>query len=437
MRWIAWCERHVPLVQVYRYHLTPAQDISLARHVQLLEMTHDRLVYSFNAMPFVALAAVGFYGSSHDATWLALWGWGYCAAFFVSQRRLRAYQRDKTQLDPQELLPRWHNKLSRVAGLHGLALCLPLVLTLHDPSFEFSTFWYLNLAAVVALNATHQTPVLSIFTRFFNCSWNVATLLVPLVYPDRWYFVGLAILMYTFGMYRHALSAHQFFLQQVRLEETSTRLAEQFKQAKEQAEDALQEKSRFLATASHDLRQPVHAMGMLVHALLQRNQDASLTPALRDLSSSVRTMSTLFNSLLDLSKLESGAQRIDLQEMDLRKSVREVMALFEGQAQQQGLTLHLHLPKRAARVMADANLLRQIFINLLQNALRYTPRGGILVGIRRRKVRGELRSGTPVWAWQKTVKRRFICPTFGMSMRGPLILLDMGWVWRWWHAARI
>lgn len=259
------------------------------------------------------------------------------------------------------------------------------MLTLHDPSFEFSTFWYLNLAAIVAVNATHQTPVLSIFTRFFNCSWNVATLLVPLVYPDRWYFVGLAILMYTFGMYRHALSAHQFFLQQVRLEETSTRLAEQFKQAKEQAEDALQEKSRFLATASHDLRQPVHAMGMLVHALLQRNQDASLTPALRDLSSSVRTMSTLFNSLLDLSKLESGAQRIDLQEMDLRKSVREVMALFEGQAQQQGLTLHLHLPKRAARVMADANLLRQIFINLLQNALRYTPRGGILVGIRRRE----------------------------------------------------
>lgn len=74
MRWIAWCERHVPLVQVYRYHLTPAQDISLARHVQLLEMTHDRLVYSFNAMPFVALAAVGFM----EARMMQL-GWRYGA----------------------------------------------------------------------------------------------------------------------------------------------------------------------------------------------------------------------------------------------------------------------------------------------------------------------------------------------------------------------
>ncbi len=68
-------------------------------------------------------------------------------------------------------------------------------------------------------------------------------------------------LLYGFAIYRHALTSHAFFIQQALLEEQSSRLAEQFRQAKEEAEQALLDKNQFLTTASHDLRQPVHAMG--------------------------------------------------------------------------------------------------------------------------------------------------------------------------------
>jgi signal transduction histidine kinase/CheY-like chemotaxis protein len=374
----------IPFVADYRKHMQIAPDISGSRHVQLLEMTHERLIYSFTAMPFVCLAATLFHARQADATWLGLWALGYCMAYFLSQARKWAYQADKALLTPEQLLDRWIPKLKRVAGLHGLALCLPLVLTAGSASFEFVTFWYLTLGAIIALNSTHQTPVLGVFTRFFHFSWNVATLLLVVAYPKDWPYIGLAVLMYTFGIYRHALMAHKFFLQQVRLEESSMRLATQFKQAKEQAETSLQEKNQFLATASHDLRQPVHAMAMLLEAVKLQNQDARLEPALRDLGQSLQSMSAMFNSLLDLSKLEAGVSQVQMMPVDLRSELAQIRSLFAHEAAQRQLSLALHLPRVAAVATCDVNLLRQVMLNLVQNALRYTLRGGILIGLRSR-----------------------------------------------------
>ncbi len=374
----------VPFVADYRKHMQIAPDITASRHVQLMEMTHERLVYSFVAMPFVGLAATLFHGSKADPTLLGLWALGYCVAYFVSQQRQRTYQVDKASLKDQELIDRWIPKLKRVAGLHGLALCLPLVLTAGTASFEFITFWYLTMGAIIAGNSTHQTPVLGVFTRFFNLSWNVATLLVVVAYPNDWPYIGLAVLMYTFGIYRHALIAHKFFLQQVRLEESSGRLASQFKQAKEQAENALQEKNQFLATASHDLRQPVHAMAMLLEAVKLQNKDASLQPALRDLGQSLQAMSAMFNSLLDLSKLEAGVNQVKFESVDLRCELDNFRSMFAHEALQRSLSIVLHLPRERTIALCDVNLLRQIMLNLIQNALRYTLRGGILIGLRSR-----------------------------------------------------
>jgi signal transduction histidine kinase/CheY-like chemotaxis protein len=372
----------MPFVADYRKHMQIAPDISASRHVQLMEMTHERLVYSFTAMPFVSLAATLFHGSKADPTLLGLWALGYCIAYFVSQTRQRAYQADKTSLSHQQLLDRWIPTLKRVAGLHGLALCLPLVLTVGSASFEFITFWYLTMGAIIAGNSTHQTPVLGVFTRFFNLSWNVATLLVVVAYPNDWPYIGLAVLMYTFGIYRHALIAHKFFLQQVRLEESSARLATQFKQAKEQAENSLLEKNQFLATASHDLRQPVHAMAMLLEAVKLQNKDANLHPALRDLGQSLQSMSAMFNSLLDLSKLEAGVSQVRQESVDLRAELELICLQFEHEAAQRHLSLKLHFPRKRVIALCDVNLLRQIMLNLVQNALRYTLQGGILIGLR-------------------------------------------------------
>ena len=228
---------HIPLAREYLSFIKPAEDLSAIKHVQLLKMTHERLVYSFTAMPWVATFAMLFYAREYQSVGMAIWAIGYCLNYWFSQRRASAFARDEKNLDAQIMFDRWYPRLMRVATLHGLALCLPFILTAQNNSFEFTTLWYLVLAAILAGNATHQTPALGIFVRFFNCSWNLASLLSVIAYPNHWYYITPMILMHTFGIYRHALMAHKFFLQQVRLEESSTRLAEQFKIAKEAAED--------------------------------------------------------------------------------------------------------------------------------------------------------------------------------------------------------
>jgi signal transduction histidine kinase/CheY-like chemotaxis protein len=273
-------------------------------------------------------------------------------------------------------------KLKRIVTLHGFALCAPFVLTASEPSFEFNTLWYLVIAAIVASNAAHQTPVLGVFVRFFNCSWNVASVLSVVAYPDHWHYITPMILMFTGANYRHAIMAHKFFLQQVRLEESSTRLAAQFKEAKDAAETALQEKNQFLATASHDLRQPAHAMSMLIEAISHQNRDANLQPALADLRCSLRAMNLMFNSLLDLSKLEAGVMRVESHTVLLPTLLSHCIQLFESEAKDRQLNLRLHLPSKTAIAQTDVNLLRQVVINLLQNALRYTKQGSVLLGVR-------------------------------------------------------
>ncbi|HEX5739469.1 MAG TPA: HAMP domain-containing sensor histidine kinase, partial [Hydrogenophaga sp.] len=155
-------------------------------------------------------------------------------------------------------------------------------------------------------------------------------------------------------------------------------------QAKRLADEALHDKNLFLATASHDLRQPVHAMSMMAEAIGLRNQDAALTPLLVDLKSSMTSMSQLFNALLDLSRLEAGSVPSRAVPADLNALLGEVLRMFREQASMAGLTLRLHLPRCGAVVVADPTLLRQALVNLTHNAIRYTPQGQVLLGVRRR-----------------------------------------------------
>ena len=154
--------------------------------------------------------------------------------------------------------------------------------------------------------------------------------------------------------------------------------------AKRVAEEALQDKNLFLATASHDLRQPVHAMSLMVEAIGLRNQNPALTPLVTDLKQSMAALSQQFNALLDLSRFETGAPHSTAIPVALPTMLRELVRTFREQATSAGLDLRLHLPAQYAVVRVDPVLLRQSLVNLVHNAIRYTREGGLLVGVRRR-----------------------------------------------------
>lgn len=192
------------------------------------------------------------------------------------------------------------------------------------------------------------------------------------------------MLIYTQAMLKHSAISHRFFVQNIALQEEGERLAESYRIAKEEAEKALYDKNLFLTTASHDLRQPVHAMGFLVESITQRNRDPVLDGALADLRQSVRSATQMFNALLDLSRIESGKVQIQTEPVNLADILDNVATIFREEARNLGLELRTHLPPRTAMVMTDATMLRQSLGNLLHNALRYTRQGGILLAVRRR-----------------------------------------------------
>jgi signal transduction histidine kinase/CheY-like chemotaxis protein len=360
--------------------------ISPAGRAQLLEMTYSRIRLSITVLPVITFCLAGFYAQTHDAIGMWLW-FAFYVGFAVFMRwHYRFYRRDQTTLGDTAMLAKWQPFTEKLALVHGLALSAPAFITLGKAPFDFGVLLLLTLAAITAGNATHQTPVLHIFWRFFIAGWNLTVFMIFWIFPNNWQYILPMSLMYSFLMYRHARIANKFFIKQIVLEERSIQLAEQYKNAKEQAEDALIAKNQFLTTASHDLRQPVHAMGMLIEAIVHRNEQPSLAPLLGDLKSSVQSVNLMFNSLLDLSKIESGQVVSQTSVVALQHMLHEVCALFREEAKRRGLQLRLRLCNADALVQTDPSLLRQAIVNLVQNALRYTQTGGVLVGVRKRSI---------------------------------------------------
>src|SRR5262245_42285094 len=141
-------------------------------------------------------------------------------------------------------------------------------------------------------------------------------------------------------------------------------------------------KSRFLAVASHDLRQPLHALGLFVAQLRTPLKPEERAKAIERVHAAVREMNEMFNSLLDISKLDAGILAPKIVQFPIARLLQKVETTFDQAAREKGL--RLRVLRRDAWVRRDALLLERILLNLVSNAVRYTLRGGIIVGCRRR-----------------------------------------------------
>jgi signal transduction histidine kinase/CheY-like chemotaxis protein len=149
---------------------------------------------------------------------------------------------------------------------------------------------------------------------------------------------------------------------------------------KEQAESATLAKSRFLAAASHDLRQPSHALGMFVARLGQLPMDVEMRQLVDHLEISVQAMQDLLDGLLDLSRPDSGNLQIRVSEVDLNELLSSVRSSLASMAEAKGLRLRIRPTHLWA--FSDASLLQRMVVNLVINAIRYTERGTVLVACR-------------------------------------------------------
>ncbi len=361
-----------------------AANISPAGQSGLLELSFARIRYGFGAMILVSLPFIFWYATlGQEVGGLLLWmGWYVLGALVVGYL-FRSFTAQRAQRDHAAVLQRWLPRVQGIAFVYGISLAVPLALTSRHAPFEFLLVYLMTVAAIVAGHSVHSSPVISVFRAFFLTGWGTVTVLVPYAFPSVWYYVLPLNLVLVRTMLKHSTVSHNFYVQNIALQEEAARLAEDFRQAKLVAEEALQDKNRFLSTASHDLRQPVHAMGFLVESIAFRNRDAALLPALVDLKRSIGSLNLMFNSLLDLTKLESGAKQPQLTVVEIDPILEDVATLFREEAHRRGLSLRTRF-SRGGAVHTDPLLLRQSLVNLTQNALRYTARGGVLLCARRR-----------------------------------------------------
>jgi signal transduction histidine kinase len=169
---------------------------------------------------------------------------------------------------------------------------------------------------------------------------------------------------------------------QLTVEITERRRAEEAeRRARGEAERANAAKSKFLATASHDLRQPFQAMRLFHHILQSRLTDNATREIATRLGEAMQAGEELLNALLDISTLEAGTVEPRVSEFPIQPMLTRLAQEFEAQAAAKGLDFRM--APSSAVVRSDSVLLERMVRNLLNNALRYTQRGGILLGCRR------------------------------------------------------
>lgn len=152
--------------------------------------------------------------------------------------------------------------------------------------------------------------------------------------------------------------------------------------AKEEALKATKAKSNFLAAASHDLRQPLHAHSMFMESLEVHIQGEEAKSIFDDMKSSLAAMSGLLNALLDISKLDAGVVSPDVRGFPVAVLLRDIQEAYTSQAEQKGIKLRVVLSCQV--IHSDPVLLKRIVNNLVDNAIKYTTRGGVVIGCRRK-----------------------------------------------------
>jgi signal transduction histidine kinase len=143
---------------------------------------------------------------------------------------------------------------------------------------------------------------------------------------------------------------------------------------------AVATKNRFLASAAHDLRQPVHALSLYADWLATEPEMArDIAPRILQ---STRAINELFDSLFDLTRIDAGNYKVRLQHVDVQQLFADMALQFEPVAAGKSLKLRTHA--RPTTIWADPVVLRRILGNLVSNALRHTQKGGVLLGLRHR-----------------------------------------------------
>jgi signal transduction histidine kinase len=218
-----------------------------------------------------------------------------------------------------------------------------------------------------------------------------AVLAVPLLFEEQRIIGALVVWRREAGEFAPAVvRLLQTFASQSVLAILNARLFREIKAKSLELEAASLHKSEFLANMSHELRTPLNAIIGFSEVLSERmfgEVNDKQAEYLADILESGRHLLALINDILDLSKIEAGRMELEPTEFDLRGAIENALALVRERAHRRGIRLERTIDEQLGSIRADERKVKQVLLNLLSNALKFTPEGGRIC------VRAELRDG--------------------------------------------
>ena len=355
-----------------------SRDRTMGVEAQYLRNLYGNFVFHG---PVCVVAGLYLYASAPvlgPGSFLDLWMF-----LFVLHHSVRAllglfYSRRKQEPTPSEI-PCWV-LLSIVMHFMGALLFVPMALSVYpvlDPLAQMSLLMVVliivgnsafTLAGRWAEIAVYAPPI------YLSFAWATWTL-------DHAYAQPLSILvLMLFGLFLfQARNQHRVNLQSFGLAQRNGELASELQIKNVQLQEVAAGRSRLLATVSHDLRQPAHAMGLLCERALVESQPELLKQSLGDLNELSQSLSASLSTLMDLTRLDAGLVKAQVRPVPLGQVLLRLEAEFAGSAKNKGLALSV--ATSALWVRSDPVLLHGMLANLVSNAIKYTRSGRVDVTV--------------------------------------------------------
>lgn len=337
------------------------------------------------AMPVLALlVALGMWWQTDHVKVL---GWLLCAITMPAMRYLML-RRHFAHPPVYKSAVRWARQLTLVGLLDGFVwgsayilfyspdsvaeqvLLLSILISIVAGSIFVSSYWPASLMAF-------STPALLLAAVPFLQQGTTTSLIMA----------GTLIFM-LMVLYQWLQAAHRLSHEAIVLRFENLDLVDGLREQKQVADDANMAKSKFLAAASHDLRQPIHAQGLFLEVLSRTEQTTHQKDLLASARAASEASSELLNALLDFSRIEAGVIKPQLQSLRLQPLLHKIETELAPQADAKDIVYRSR--ETQALVHTDPMLLERILRNLVSNAIRYTEHGGVLVACRRRGAKAVL-----------------------------------------------
>jgi signal transduction histidine kinase len=312
---------------------------------------------------------------------LTVWSGVFLALIFGRLALARAFLRGTPRA---EELDDWVRYAAIGFGAVGLAWGVIGAAAIHF-AYEnrLYTLWVIFLVGLFAVQHTQNTGAHRWVFRAFLFSAMVPIVVVSVVEPTEHYWLRLAAEAIFFTMAALAGgSGNRYVVESITMRYENIELLRDLTRQAAKLDSANAAKTRFLAAASHDLRQPMQAIALLVESLDGRVHEAATRKIIDSMRASVVAMSSLLNEILDISKLDAGTVKPQPAVFPVSRVLDRLRSSFAGRAAQKGLSLRVRAS--SALVETDEVLLYRILSNLTENALRYTVMGGVVVCCRPR-----------------------------------------------------